>query len=151
MSVAEHLLRRDDRVAKTFLPETLFAIHANIIQAQMSADSKCGDTGIYPREWLQAASNDLEKEIQREHDLYPNAFPLLGFSPDHIMRGAADDRAPLLDRWRDQLGEKNYLEFLHYWYWHSVRSRPLAFTRKIIRQLSVFYTLQCPAINFPKG
>src|SRR4029077_19525624 len=40
--------------------------------------------------------------------------------------------------------------FLHYWYWHSVRSRPLAFARKIARQLGVFYSTNCPAFFIKK-
>ena len=58
---------------------------------------------------------------------------------------------PLLNHWRRQLGDEQFLKFLHYWYWHSVMSRPLAFARKVARQLGVFYSTNCPAFNIKKN
>ena len=141
VTLTEHYLRRNDQTVKMFLPETLFAIHAKIIHAQMAADVKNGRTSSYSREWLRVARDDLEGEIQRTHDLYPQKFPLLGFEPDLLMSGAD----PLLNRWRRQLGDEGFLRFLHYWYWHSVVRRPLAFAQKIVSQLGVFYSTKCPA------
>src|SRR5213596_284907 len=74
LTLAEHDHRRNDQVVKMFLPETLFVIHAKIIHAQMSADLIKGNTDIYSAEWLRVACDDLEREIQRTHDLYPRAF-----------------------------------------------------------------------------
>ena len=78
LTITEHYLRRNDEAVRMFLPETLFAIHANIIHAQMAADLKTGETGIYSREWLQGASDDLGTEIQRIQRLYPEKFPVSG-------------------------------------------------------------------------
>jgi hypothetical protein len=39
--------------------------HVKIIQAQMAADLKNGQTDIYSREWLGAACTDLASEIER--------------------------------------------------------------------------------------
>jgi hypothetical protein len=147
LTITEHYLRRNDEAVRMFLPETLFAIHANIIHAQMAADLKTGETGIYSREWLQGACDDLGTEIQRIQRLYPEKFPVLGFNADYLMSRGAD---PLLNRWRRQLGDEQFLKFLHYWYWHSVMSRPLAFANKIARQLGVFYSTNCPAFNIKK-
>jgi hypothetical protein len=146
LTLAEHYHRRDDRIVKMFLPETLFVIHAKIIHAQMSADLKSGQTDIYSPEWLRLACDDLEREIQRTHDLYPNAFPILGFAPDYLKLGADS----LLNRWRRQLGDERFLRFLKYWYWHSVAHRPLAFARKVVCQLGVFYSMDCPAFSARK-
>jgi hypothetical protein len=60
LTLMEHNLRRNDQTVKMFLPETLFVIHAKIIQS----------------------------EIQRTHNLYPRVFPVLGFEPDYLKVGA---------------------------------------------------------------
>ncbi len=141
LTLTEHHLRRNDQAVKTFLPETLFIIHANIIQAQMAADLKNDKTDGYPREWLQVASDDLKKEIERSRHQHP--FPVLGFQPNYLMNGSDS----LLDHWDHQLGEEPFLRFLHYWYWHSMVKRPLAFAEEITRQLEVFYSTNCPAFR----
>ena len=141
LTLTEHHLRRNDQAVKTFLPETLFVIHANIIQAQMAADLKNDKTDGYPREWLQVASDDLKKEIVRSRHQHP--FPVLGFQPNYLMNGSDS----LLDHWDHQLGEEPFLRFLHYWYWHSMEKRPLAFAEEITRQLEVFYSTNCPAFR----
>ncbi|PYI95991.1 MAG: hypothetical protein DME98_14285 [Verrucomicrobia bacterium] len=146
LTLTEHYHRRNDRIAKMFLPETLFVIHAKIIHAQMSADLRSGRTDIYSPEWLRLACDDLEREIQRTHDLYPKAFPILGFAPDYLKVGADS----LLNQWRRQLGDERFLRFLKYWYWHSVAHRPLAFAGKVARQLAVFYSTDCPAFSVRK-
>jgi len=141
LTLTEHHLRRNDQAVKTFLPETLFAIHASIIQAQMAADLKNDKTDGYPREWLQVASDDLKKDIERSRNQHP--FPILGFQPNYLMSGSNS----LLENWRRQLGEESFLRFLHYWYWHSIVRRPLAFAEEITRQLEVFYSTNCPAFR----
>ena len=144
LTLTEHHLRRNDQAVKTFLPETLFAIHASIIQAQMAADLKNDKTDGYPREWLQVASDDLKKDIERSRNQHP--FPILGFQPNYLMSGSNS----LLENWRRQLGEESFLRFLHYWYWHSIVRRPLAFAEEITRQLEVFYSTNCPAFRTHK-
>ena len=146
LTLAEHNLRRNDNIVKMFLPETLFVIHAKIIQVQMAADLKNGQTDIYSPAWLRDACNDLESEIQRTHNLYPRVFPILGFEPDYLKFGGDS----LLERWRRQLGDERYLRFLKCWYWHSVTHRPFAFIEKIARQLGVLYSTNCPAFSARK-
>jgi hypothetical protein len=142
----EHYLRRNDQSVKTFLAETLFVYHAKIIHAQMTTDLKNDETGIYSREWLRAACDDLGKEIERSHNLYPEKFSVLGFYPDYLVFG----HDSLLRRWQQQLGDQPFLSFLKYWYWHSAASRPLAFAEKVAGQLGVFYSTNCPAFRFQK-
>src|SRR5207247_10562804 len=116
------------------------------IHAQMSSDLNSGRTDFYSPEWLRLACDDLEREIQRTHDLYPKAFPILGFAPDYLKVGADS----LLNQWRRQLGDERFLRFLKYWYWHSVAHRPLAFAGKVARQLAVFYSMDCLAFSARK-
>jgi hypothetical protein len=144
VTLMEHQLRRNDQAVKTFLPETLFAIHANIIQTQMVSDLKNGKINVYPREWLQVVSEDLMKGI--EESRHQHAFSVLGFQPNYLMNGPDS----LLSKWRLQLGEEAFLRFLRYWYWHTMVRRPFAFTEKIVRQLGVFYSTNCPAFQIYK-
>jgi len=141
LTLTEHYLRRNDQDVKTFLPETLFAIHANIIQAQMAADLRSGETHTYSRDWLQGACDDLEREIQRAHNLNPK-----GVSANYLMVGTDS----LLNRWRRQLGDEQCLRFVKYWYWHSVASHPLVFAGKVANQLGFFYSTNCPAFGTHK-
>jgi hypothetical protein len=105
---------------------------------------KLGDFAMYPNKWLRVACDDLNAEIQRTHHLFPQKFPVLGFEPEKLRTGSAD---PLLNRWRRELGDEQFLRFLKYWYWHSLANQPLAFVKKIARQLGVFYSLNCPAFS----
>jgi hypothetical protein len=146
LTLTEHHLRRNDRTVKTFLPVTLFAIHAKIIHRQMIADLEMGETAGYAREWLRTACDDLGRQIERTHQLYPGAFPRLGFQPDYLHFGANS----VLNRWRRELGDDTFVGFLRYWYWRSLATRPLEFVTKIVGQLEVFYSLDCPAFRSRK-
>jgi hypothetical protein len=143
LTFTEHYLRRNDPGVKIFLPQTLFAIHAKIIHGQMVADLEKGQTGGHSAEWLRKASDDLGKEIQRTHDLYPQAFPVLGFQPDYLHYG----RDSLLHRWRRELGDERFSKLMSYWYWHSLVRRPLAFVAKIVAQMRIFYSTDCPGFS----
>jgi hypothetical protein len=146
LSVLQHFFSRDDDLTKMFLPETLFAVHAKIIHAQMSTDLREDTVDSSSREWLRIACNDLEQEIQRAHEVNRPYFPRLGFGPDRLMSypGA------ILGRWRKQMGDAQFLKFLKYWYFHSLVRRPLAFGDKIAQQLLVFYSSDCPAFSHAK-
>ena len=146
LTLTEHHLRRNDQTTKTFLPVTLFAIHAKIIHRQMLADLEKGETAGYPREWLWTACDDLGRQIERTHELYPDAFPRLGFQPDYLHYGAD----AVLNRWQRELGDDALVAFLRYWYWRSLTTRPLEFMTKIVDQLEVFYSLDCPAFSSRK-
>ena len=76
----------------------------------MATDLKHAETDIYSREWLRAACDDLGKEIERSHNLYPEKFSVLGFYPDYLMSG----HDSLLSRWQQQLGGEPLLRFLKY-------------------------------------
>jgi hypothetical protein len=146
LTLTEHHLRRNDRTVKTFLPVTLFAIHAKIIHRQMIADLEKGETAGYSREWLRTACDDLGRQIERTRELYPDAFWRLGFQPDYLHYGADS----ILNQWRRELGDDTFVSFLRYWYWRSLATRPLEFITKMMDQLQVFYSLDCPAFRARK-
>ena len=146
LTLTEHHLRRNDQTVRTFLPVTLFAIHAKIIHRQMLDDLSKGETDGYSRDWLRAACDQLGGEIQRTHELYPRAFPRLGFQPDYLHYGPDS----LLARWRRELGDERFLKFLSYWYRRSLAKRPLSLVAKIADQMRVFYSSDCPAFSARK-
>ena len=143
LTVLQQFFSRGDELTKRFLPQTLFAFHAKIIQAQMRADLNNGAVPPESRAWLQSACDDLENEIRRTHALYPKAYRRLGHEPDYL------ESVPdaLLARWHRELDDPSYLQFLGYWYRHSLVNRPLAFARKVAQQMAVFYSLDCPAFS----
>jgi hypothetical protein len=144
----ERILSRSDPVAKIFLPQTLFSIHANIIRDQMNEDLARGTATPFPEEWLRTAAHEFSGEIGRLHVSAPAQFSLLGFDPDHLMNG----ENAIFTRWQQHFGSvEEWKRFLDYYFWHAVRHRPLAFVSKIGRQLAVFYNWKCPAFTtYPK-
>ena len=143
LTLADRYIGRNDQAVKTFIPKTLFCIHAQIICSQMAAALRNCEAHQCSREWLGLVHDDLEKELQRAHDLFPGAFPILGFNPDYLMAGEGS----LLSRWQRQLGEREFLKFLRYWFWHSLAEQPGAFVEKVFQQLTVFYSTDCPAFK----
>src|SRR6266436_7306599 len=105
---------------------------------------KLGDFAMYSSQWLRVIRDDLNAKIPRTHHLFPQKFPVLGFEPENLRVGSAE---PLLNRWRRDLGEEEFLRFLKYRYWHSLANQPLAFVEKIARQLGVFSSLNCLAFS----
>ena len=49
----EHFLSRNDEASQTFLPATLFVVHADLIRDQMADDLRRNANVPYPREWLE--------------------------------------------------------------------------------------------------
>lgn len=140
--IPEHLLARGDRLNRMFLPQTLFVIHARIIHAQMGDDLEHNVATPYPRAWLQKAHDELGTEIAHTHERFPDQFSLLGFQPDYLMNG----EDAIVTRWLHELGGDDGLQrFLEYYYWRTLRQRPLSFAAKISQQLAVFYNWNCPA------
>ena len=82
--VAGHFLSRNDEVSQTFLPTTLFVIHANLIRDQMADDLERSAKVPYPREWLVRVHTALSAEITKSIAAGPVHFPTLGFDPDYL-------------------------------------------------------------------
>lgn len=59
LTVLQKFFSRADELTKRFLPQTLFAFQAKIIQAQMRADVNNGAVLPESRAWLQSACDDL--------------------------------------------------------------------------------------------
>jgi len=77
----EYFLSRNDEVSQTWLPTTLFVIHADLIRDQMAEDLERNARLPYSLEWLRRVQAALSAEISKSGKHYKT----LGFDPDYLM------------------------------------------------------------------
>jgi hypothetical protein len=144
----EHFLSRNDEDSQTFLPITLFVIHANLIRDQMADDLEHNAKVPYPREWLGHVHALLSAEIAKSFDAWPRHYSTLGFDPDYLMYNQTSIAAQL----RKEFGNKisALCTFYRFYYWRIWQQRPLLVVKKIIRQMAIFYAPKCPAYRLGK-
>jgi hypothetical protein len=144
----EHLLIRNDQGSQTFLPTTLFVIHADLIRDQMADDLECNAKVPYSREWLERAHTALSVEITKSIAAGPVHLSTLGFDPDYLMYNPSSIAAQL----RKQFGNNTSALCAFYWfyYWRIWLHRPLLVVKKIARQMAIFYAVKCPAYRLGK-
>lgn len=137
----ERVLKRSDPFAETFLPESIFSIHAGIIREQMSEDIAAGGSGIpYSIAQLAGIRTLLDDGLARARIRISRNFSLLGFDADYLLY---DD--PFFSKLAGALGTRQAAyDFCHYYYQRVWRKHPAAMFRKIGGQLGVFYNLNCP-------
>ncbi|HET6889389.1 MAG TPA: hypothetical protein VFH87_15830 [Candidatus Udaeobacter sp.] len=87
----EHFLSRNDEASQTFLPTTLFVIHASLIRDQMADDLTCGAKLPYPREWLRHVQRALSDEIAKSVAARSGIYSTLGLIP--IIYGTVGPRS----------------------------------------------------------
>jgi hypothetical protein len=145
----EHFLARNDPASQTFLPTTLFVIHANLIRDQMADDLTRGAKVPYPREWLGHVQRALSDEIAKSLAVRSGIYSTLGFDPDYLMY----DRSSIAARLRREFGGNipALCAFYRFYYWRIWRQRPLVVLKKIGRQMAIFYAPLCPAYNYGKS
>jgi hypothetical protein len=71
-------------MATSFLPETLFYVHANLIADQMDEDIACVIAGNAAANGSTGIKSELREEMRRSWELNPN-YRSLGFDPDYLM------------------------------------------------------------------
>jgi hypothetical protein len=145
----EHFLSRSDEASQTFLPATLFVIHADLIRDQMTDDLRHGANVPYPREWLEHVHGMLGTEIEKSFAAWPGHFSTLGFDPDYLKYNKSSIAAQL----RREFGENvpALCAFYRFYYGRIWRQRPLLVLKKIARQMAIFYAPICPAYNRGKS
>jgi hypothetical protein len=143
----EHLLGRNDEASRTFLPTTLFVMHANLIRDQMAEDLERAAKVPYPREWLERVYATLNAEIAKA-SAPSTHFPSLGFDPNYLMYHETSIGAQLRREFGRDL--KGRCGFYRFYYWRIWQQRPLAMIEKIARQMSIFYAPKCPVYNWRK-
>jgi hypothetical protein len=144
----EHFLSRNDEASQTFLPTTLFVIHANLIRDQMADDIERDAKVPYSREWLGRVYVALSAEITKSIAAGPVHLTTLGFDPDYLMYNRGSIAAQL----RKEFGSHVSALCAFYWfyYWRIWQHRPLLVVKKIARQMAIFYAPKCPAYRLGK-
>ena len=136
----EKAFSRGDRWSTLFLPETLLTIHADLLRDQMAADLRAGHVP-YDRDWLAANCSDLDRELRIASTPERLPFRSLGFNPDYLLYS----NVSFCHRLNAQLAPAQAAAFAFHFYARAWESRPFAMSRKVGRQLRLFYNLHCPA------
>jgi hypothetical protein len=145
----EYFLSRNDEASQTFLPATLFVIHADLIRDQMADDIRRGASVPYPREWLERVHGALALEIEKSFAAWPGHFSTLGFDPDYLEYNKSSIAAQL----RREFGENvpALCAFYRFYYRRIWQQQPLLVLKKITRQMAIFYAPICPVYNCGKS
>ena len=141
----EHFLSRNDEASQTFLPATLFVVHANLIRDQMADDLERKADVAYSPEWLARIHAALDAEIAKSHAARPRHYSSLGFDPDYLMYNESSIVAQL----RRELGN-NVPALCAFYRFYSARiwrQRPIRVVQKVVRQMEIFYAPVCPAYD----
>ena len=134
---------RGDTSSATFLPESLFSIHALIIREQLAADVAAPDPAVpYPPEKLRATLALLDDGIAAALRENPGHMASLGYDADYLLY-----RAPFFTKLAeaDHWALEPRLGFYRYYYLRTWKKRPGPMLGKVTGQLALFYNLECPA------
>jgi hypothetical protein len=146
----EHLLSRHDEVSQTFLPTTLFVVHADLIRDQIAEDLKRNVELPYSRSWLERVETLLSTAITQSHAANANTrrYTVLGFNPDDLRY----EPGSVSEQLRRDFGNDvpALCAFYRFYYWRTWQQRPLLMLKKIALQMAVFYGPECPAYNLAK-
>jgi hypothetical protein len=137
--VPEHFLSRNDKVSQTFLPTTLFVIHANLIRDQIADDLERNAKLPYSPEWLRRVQAALSAELSKPGHHYKT----LGFDPDYLMYNRTSIAAQLRKEFGDDISA--VCRFYRFYYLRIWQYRPVRVLEKIVRQLAIFYVPKCGA------
>jgi hypothetical protein len=132
----EKALKNHDDLSSTFLPTTLFVIHADIILDQISSDLAGGAQTPYPRQLLEQTDLLLKQEIELSKST--GHYTSLGFDPDYLMyRDSFAQKFPALLATEDPM--KNRIEFYYDYFFRAWAHRPDRMLTKVFKQLSILY------------
>jgi len=131
----EHFLKENDTDSRTFLPTTLFVMHANIIRDQLKRDIKNKAKTEYPPEFLEKTYNLLDHEITLSKQTGP--YHSLGFDPDYLMYRDSFNRKFSTEFDSDSIEGK--IKFYNYYYFRVWMHQPGRMLKKISTQLSILY------------
>lgn len=142
VAVPEHELAKSDPVAHSFMAESLFSIHANLILRQIDEDIARGECGPRGCLWLGEFARSLQEEITKSwgHDQRYRSF---GFSPDYLMYH--DSLTSLTTRLFEGDYEKQ-LDFYSYYYWRTLGQQPERMSGKVLTNMAIFYTWDSPCL-----
>jgi hypothetical protein len=131
----DHLVRDSDTDGKTFLPATLFLIHAGIIQDQLRLDIERKAATPYSAEFLTSTYHLLSQEMNLSKQT--RRYHSLGFDPDYLMYRDSFDQ-----KFARSLGAnavETRVKFYYYYYLRAWTFQPVRMLWKIGIQLSILY------------
>ena len=142
----ESTLRRRDPAASRYLWQSLFSVHADLIDKQMAEDVARHMAADYPLQFLTATHAALTEALRESRGKNGQYWPALGFNGDYIRFGEPGN-PPFLSKLTSRLGsEDRTTDFCRYYYWRTVWRQPAGMVAKIARQVAVFYSPKyCPA------
>jgi hypothetical protein len=134
--VPDKSLKDRDDLSRTFLPTTLFVVHADIILNQIASDLADDAKTPYPKQLLGQTETLLKHEI--ELSKRTGHYTSLGVDPDYLMyRDSFDQKFPAL------LGTdgttENKINFYYYYFFRAWTHQPGRMLTKVLRQLSILY------------
>jgi hypothetical protein len=143
----EYVLSRHDEVSRTFLPTTLFVVHADLIRDQIAHDLARNRELPYSHSSLRHVHLLLSKAITQSHAA--GRYPRLGFNPDDLRYDPTSVTEQLRREFRNDVSA--LCAFYRFYYWRVWQQRPLSMLKKIAGQMGVFYGPQCPAYTLTKS
>jgi hypothetical protein len=147
--IPEHFLSRSDEASRTFLPTTLFVVHADLIRDQMAEDLERRANVPYSREWLLRVHEALRDEIAKSHAARERHYSSLGFDPDYLMHNENSIVVQLQREFGDDADR--ICAFYFFYYVRTWQQRPLAALKKVARQMARFYRPVSPVYNRRKS
>jgi hypothetical protein len=136
LSIPEYALSRTDPDSGTFLPTTLFVVHANIIRDQLGQDIATNAYTPYPPQLLRDAKELLDQEIERSRKT--GRYTSLGFDPDYLMYDDSFDRK-FSDDLKSQSPDLSRVKFYYYYFFRTWMHQPGRMLKKVAQQFSILY------------
>jgi hypothetical protein len=141
----ENFLSRNDEMSRTFLPTTLFVVHADLIRDQLADDLENNVSVPYSRDRLERLYLALRTEIAKSYAARQYAHHSLGFDADFLMY---DPNSIAVQVRREFRGDVAALcAFYRFYYGRIWQKRPLQVLAKVARQMQIFYLPYCRAYD----
>jgi hypothetical protein len=141
----ENFLSRNDEISRTFLPTTLFVVHADLIRDQLADDLENHVSLPYSRDRLERLYLALRTEIEKSRTARPYAYHSLGFDPDFLMYDPNSITAQVRREFRGDV--PTLCAFYRFYYWRIWQKRPLQVLAKVAREMQIFYLPYCRAYD----
>lgn len=132
----EKSIKARDELSRTFLPATLFVMHADIIRDQISRDLRDDARTPYQKQFLEQTEALLAQEI--ELSKRTGRYRSLGFDPDYLMyEDSFDQKFQVL--FESEQGAEDRIKFYYYYFFRAWTNQPGRMLTKVLRQLSILY------------
>lgn len=128
--VPKKMFFREDGDSRTFLPMVLFALHADLINADMHQHPEELATDPKWAEFMAEFDQRLENARTKKHN-----YPVLGFDPDYLMFGS-----PFFYTVRLYAGgsQEDFVRFCRQAYLNAAKRQTSGLIRKVSSQFSLF-------------